>query len=228
MGLFGNRNTDDYVSPFDVDEAADYVDPSTVVERESQIDARQHQREERRRKAQKRAEHRKQEHIEQAYYHTGQPPASHQRPNIPPSQPAGTARPTTNPVVNRGEPAQAADQEAAGRQAGRCDPPAGYRHDTQQHVQRPAGPWSGHRPAPIHPFAETGCLQRRRPPHANGIPHPVRRIIADDILPSHSHRCHHGSGGRRDHRGGLGDRRHHGAAQHILRLAAGVVLVVPR
>ena len=55
MGLFGNRNTDDYVSPFDVDEAPDYVDPSTVVERESQIDARQHQREERRRKAQKRA-----------------------------------------------------------------------------------------------------------------------------------------------------------------------------
>lgn len=100
MGLFGNRNTDDYVSPFDVDEAPDYVDPSTVVERESQIDARQHQREERRRKAQKRAEHRKQEHIEQAYYHTGQPPASHQRPNIPPSQPAGAARPTTNPVVN--------------------------------------------------------------------------------------------------------------------------------
>ena len=100
MGLFGNRNTDDYVSPFDVDEAPDYVDPSTVVERESQIDARQHQREERRRKAQKRAEHRKQEHIEQAYYHTGQPPASYQRPNIPPSQPAGAARPTTNPVVN--------------------------------------------------------------------------------------------------------------------------------
>lgn len=100
MGLFGNRNTDDYVSPFDVDEAPDYVDPSTVVERESQIDTRQHQREERRRKAQKRAEHRKQEYIEQAYYHTGQPPASYPQPNIPPSQPAGTARSTTNPVVN--------------------------------------------------------------------------------------------------------------------------------
>ena len=131
MGLFGKRNTDDYISPFDVDQAPDYIDPSTVVDRESKIDAKQHQREERRRKAEKRAERRRQERIEQAYYHTSQPSTSHPstassaasstpaavptskpsasatpppsaypKPNIPPSQPAGSARPTTNPVVN--------------------------------------------------------------------------------------------------------------------------------
>lgn len=127
MGLFGKRNTDDYISPFDVGQAPDYIDPSTVVDRESKIDAKQHQREERRRKAEKRAERRRQERIEQAYYHTSQPstsqpstasstpaavpaskpsasttppPSAYPKPNIPPSQPAGSARPTTNPVVN--------------------------------------------------------------------------------------------------------------------------------
>ena len=127
MGLFGKRNTDDYISPFDVDQAPDYIDPSTVVDRESKIGARQHQREERQRKTEKRAERRRQEHIEQAYYHTSlpstsqpsttpsaqaavpmpnasantaPPPSAYPKPNIPPSQPAGSARPTTNPVVN--------------------------------------------------------------------------------------------------------------------------------
>ena len=173
------------------DEAPDYVDPSTVVERESQIDARQHQREERRRKAQKRAEHRKQEHIEQAYYHTGQPSGITSAAEHPAIAAGRRRTPHHQSRGQRGEPAQAADQEAAGRQAGRCDPPVGRRHDTQQHVQRPAGHWSGlyvylfpsvcrNRMPPTAPAAPRQRHPAPRPPHHRGRHPPV----AQSPLPS--------------------------------------------
>ena len=112
MGLFGKRNTDDYISPFDVDQAPDYIDPSTAVDRESKIDAKQHQREERQRKAEKRAERRRQERIEQAYYHTSQPSTSQPSTSQPSTASSAasstpTAVPTSKPSASTTPPPSA-------------------------------------------------------------------------------------------------------------------------